>query len=216
MQEKAQDTYLLVGIGNPGSAYQETRHNIGFQIATAFAEKQQLSFRKEAALHGELAKGMLLGRSEKVIVLKPLTYVNRSGEAVQACMRYFRIRLERLLVISDEFAMPFGKLRVSERGSAGGHNGLKSIEQHLMTQHYSRLRFGIGDREQGDLADHVLSKFAEEERSSLPSLIEQAAQVLYTWITQGSEPAKRACAPLESKKSEQGEKKNGDDKTTSL
>ncbi len=216
MPQEALDTYFLIGLGNPGSEYQNTRHNIGFQIVTKFAEKQQLSFRKESAFQGELAKGALLGRREKLIMLKPLTYVNRSGEAIAACMKYFRVPLESILVISDEVAMPFGKLRLSERGGAGGHNGLKSIEQHLGTQYYTRLRFGVDDRKSGDLSDYVLSDFTKEERDSLPELIEQAAQVLYTWITEGSEPAKRACAPLGPKKSEQGEKKNGEDKTAPL
>lgn len=201
MQEETLHPFLLVGIGNPGSAYQDTRHNIGFQIVTAFAKQHQFSFRKESGLHGEVAKGTLHGTSERVIVLMPLTFVNRSGEAVQACVKYFRIPLDRVLVISDEVALPFGKLRLSERGSAGGHNGLKSIEQCLGTQYYARLRFGVGDREHGELADHVLGKFPEEERQCLPALIEQAAQIIHIWITQGSEPAKRACTPIDLKKS---------------
>lgn len=192
--EEAVSPYLLVGLGNPGKQYQDTRHNIGFQVVTAFAERHQLPFRKEASLHGELAKGML-ATGEKVLVLMPLTYVNRSGEAVKACVRYFRIALDRLLVVSDEVALPFGKLRLSERGSAGGHNGLKSIEEQLGTQYYARLRFGVGDRQHGDLADHVLGKFNEEERRSLGALIEQAREVLDIWTTKGGEPAKRACAP---------------------
>jgi peptidyl-tRNA hydrolase, PTH1 family len=201
MHEETADPYLLVGLGNPGNSYQDTRHNIGFQIAIAFAKQHELIFRKDATLQGEVAKGALRGSGDKVIVLMPLTFVNLSGQAVKACVRYFRTRLDRLLVVSDEVALPFGKLRLSERGSAGGHNGLKSIEEHLGTQYYARLRFGVGDREHGELVDHVLGKFKEEEKRRLPALIEQAAQVIYIWITQGGEPAKRACAPIDHKES---------------
>lgn len=218
MSEETLSPFLIVGLGNPGNNYQDTRHNIGFQVVSAFARQHQLSFRKEAALQGEIAKGAL-GTGAKVLVMMPLTYVNLSGDAVQACIRYFRIGLDRLLVISDEVALPFGKLRLSDRGSAGGHNGLKSIEERLGTQYYARLRFGVGDRQHGDLADHVLGKFNEEEKRGLPALIEQAAQVINIWITQGNEPAKRACAPpkiyrarqnlWQSRKKARKENKNG-------
>ncbi len=196
MESCKEEPYLLAGLGNPGTIYQETRHNIGFQVLTAFAEKNHLTFRKNLSLYGEFAKGTLLGLSQIVIALKPLTFVNNSGQAVKACISYFRIAFDRLLVISDEVSLPFGKLRLSERGSSGGHNGLKSIEEHLGTQDYARLRFGVGDREEGSLSDHVLSKFKEEEKKQLPILIEQAVQVIQIWISQGVESARRACAPV--------------------
>ena len=207
MDEQDPNPYLVVGLGNPGSAYQDTRHNIGFQVAAAFARQNLCTFRKENSLKGEIAKGVVQGTNKKVILLMPLTYVNASGEAVRACVNYFRIPLQHLFVVSDEVALPFGKLRLSDYGSAGGHNGLKSIEQCLGTQYYARLRFGVGDREHGELADHVLGKFKEEEMIRLPSIIGQAVQVIQVWITQGSEPAKRACRPSESAEIERRQKR---------
>lgn len=199
--EEASDLYLIVGIGNPGNGYADTRHNVGFQVVQDFARRYGITFRKETSLQAQIGKGALPETGQKVIVMMPQTYVNCSGEAVVACTRYFRIKLERLIVVSDEVALPFGKMRLSDKGSAGGHNGLKDIEAKLGTQYYARLRFGVGDREYGELADHVLGKFTEDEKKRLPPFIEQAVEVLYIWITKGSEPAKRATASQEDLKS---------------
>jgi len=199
--EEASDLYLIVGIGNPGSGYADTRHNVGFQVVQEFARRFGISLRKEASLQAVIGKGALPETGQKVIVIMPLTYVNLSGEAVLAALRYYRIKLDNLIVVSDEVALPFGKLRLSDKGSAGGHNGLKDIEAKLGTQYYARLRFGVGDRENGELADHVLGKFTEDEKKRLPPFVEQAAEVLYIWVTKGSEPAKRATSPQEDLKS---------------
>lgn len=205
MQVETSKHYLVVGLGNPGIDYQDTRHNIGFEVVAAFAKKQQWTFRKDATFHGEFAKGTLEASNgepgKKVIVLMPLTYMNNSGEAVLACVKYFHIPTQHILVVSDQIDLPFGRLKLTENGGAGGHNGLKSVQFCLNTQDYTHLRFGVGDREEGDLADHVLGKFPEEERQRLPTLIEQAVQVIHIWINQGSEPAMRACAPIDPKKS---------------
>ncbi len=191
--EVVDQVFLIVGLGNPGRAYEHTRHNIGFQILRQIADQHHLSFCSAPHIKGELARGSI--GQKKVLLLLPNTYVNLSGEAVRLSKDYFHVPLQHILIVIDDVALPFGKLRLADKGSSGGHNGLKSIEHVLKTQWYVRLRFGIGDREHGALDDYVLGRFTAEECLALPSLVKQAAQVVQTWILEGSEPAKRACAP---------------------
>ncbi len=179
----------MVGLGNPGAEYAMSRHNIGFSVADKLAERNGITMKKEAAMKGWLGKGK--AKETEFFLLKPATYMNNSGESVGKAVRYYQVPVPKILVISDDVALPFGKLRLSDKGSSGGHNGLESIEMSLGTQHYARLRFGVGDREEGDLTDHVLGKFTEEERAKLPELIELAAQTVETWMNQGSEAARR-------------------------
>jgi PTH1 family peptidyl-tRNA hydrolase len=179
--------YLIVGLGNPGKAYDMTRHNVGFEIVQAFARSQQWNFRSTPQLKGELAQGTLHGK--KVILLKPMTYMNLSGHSVQVCAHFFKVALSHLLVISDDIALPLGSLRFRGGGSAGGHKGLISIEEALGTKEYPRLRVGVGDRTQGDLADYVLGSFTSEERVALPSIVERAEKAIDLWIKAGIEVA---------------------------
>lgn len=163
---------LLVGIGNPGREYDKTRHNIGFEILDQWAKKNGETFRVEKRFHGEVAK------VDSVYLLKPSTYVNRSGRSVRALLDYYKLALDELLVIVDDVDLPFGKVKMKARGSAGGHNGLKDIQTHLRTQDYFRLKVGIGDRSRGTLSDHVLGRFSAEETELLPSLVARAEEVI--------------------------------------
>lgn len=180
---------LIVGLGNPGSVYDQTRHNIGFRVLEAFAKKQGWKLRSEAQFFGQIAQGVC--EDKKVILLLPQTYMNSSGESVRKCADYLEVANEKVLIICDDIALPFGQLRLKAKGSAGGHNGLKSVEVHLGTLDYPRLRIGVGDRMHGELADHVLGKFTEEERVKLPSIEEKALASLNIWIKEGVDSAMR-------------------------
>ena len=185
------EKYLIIGLGNPGLAYQETRHNIGFKIVQAFAKKNNWKFRDTPQFNAAFVQGII--HDKKVMLLLPLTYMNKSGEAVKSCMDYFQVSLEKALVVADDIYLPFGQFRLRKEGSAAGHNGLKSIESHLGSQEYSRLKVGIGDREHGELADYVLARFSSEEQQTLPSLIDWAVSILDLYISRGIEEAmKRA------------------------
>lgn len=172
---------LIVGLGNPGEKYSLTRHNFGQMVLYAFAEKHHFSFKKARELKGEVANGMWNG--EKLLLLFPMTYMNLSGESVRKTMGFYKIALEDLLVISDDVALSFGTFRDRERGSSGGHNGLKSIEENLNTPNYHRLRMGVGEPSVGFLEDYVLSFFTEEEQKKLPEIISQGVRFLEEWLS---------------------------------
>lgn len=181
-----EESYLVVGLGNPGKAYEKTRHNIGWNVLKFFAEKHGFVFKSALSeVKGNLALGRQGGK--KVFLLHPMTYMNQSGSAVKLCTDYFKIPLSHLMVISDEADLPFGKLRLRKKGSAGSHNGLKSIEYFLQSQEYPRLRVGIGQPDKGELADYVLGNFTEEENNELPKIIEKAVGVIDSWLAKGIE-----------------------------
>ncbi len=194
---------LVAGLGNPGSAYDETRHNIGFHVVKAFAKKHELSFRHAANFIGDIAQGQLF--QKKVYLLMPLTYMNSSGEAVRLCKEYFDITLSNLLIICDDIALPFGKLRFRAKGSSGGHNGLESIAEHLGTREYPRLRVGIGRDGEQELADYVLGKFTAEEKKALPEVAERALAAIEMWLSSGIESAMRAFNVEKKETGESGE-----------
>jgi PTH1 family peptidyl-tRNA hydrolase len=195
--------YLVVGLGNPGAAYQQTRHNIGFKTVRRFAEKAGFAFHKESHFSAELAQGRMDGK--KAILLLPMTYMNSSGQSAKMCADYFKVSSENVLVVCDDIALPFGHLRFREEGSAGGHNGLKSIEEHLGTRNYPRIKIGIGDRTHGDLSDYVLGKFTADESAALADILEKAAHVVQTWILKGKDGALRYLSALGNKKEEKSE-----------
>lgn len=156
--------YLILGIGNKGDEYTETRHNIGFKIVEKIAEKLEVKF--NSANYGWIAEGKHKGR--KVFLLKPDTYVNLSGNALKFWMQKENIPLENILVVTDDLALPFGTLRLKGKGSDAGHNGLKNIQDKLNTQAYARLRFGISsDFEKGRQVDYVIGKWTDEETLKL-------------------------------------------------
>ena len=174
--------YLIVGLGNPGIKYAQTRHNIGFDILDELVKGSGTSFNTER--HADCAEIKFKGR--KLVLIKPNTFMNLSGKAVQYWLQKEKIAVSNLLVINDDLALPFGTLRLKGKGSAGGHNGLKDIEAVLKTSLYSRLRFGIGsDYARGRQADFVLGPWSKEEQLALPERITQATQFIESFTTSG-------------------------------
>ena len=166
---------LIVGLGNPGREYRDTRHNVGFMVIDEMARRHALTLALAPSQIPETFIAKQFG-VEPLLVAKPLTFMNRSGEAVAALVRYYDIAGSDLLVVVDEVALPFGRLRARPRGSAGGHNGLKSIADRLGTTEFARLRLGVGRGDaRRNLADHVLSKFEPDERPALDEFITRAA-----------------------------------------
>ena len=175
--------YLVVGLGNPGKQYEKTRHNIGFAAVDLLANKHGLEFRKSLKMQGTLAEGNVAG--ESCVILKPLTFMNLSGQSVVLTMRYHAIDLARLLVLVDDVAIPMGQTKLRINSGPGGHNGLKSIEEYLQTNRYARLKLGVGDRAEGDLSSHVLGRFSLEEEKLVPALLERAVDVTSLFVEQG-------------------------------
>lgn len=175
---------LIVGLGNPGKQYEKTRHNIGFLAVELLAKKYGLEFKKKLALRGELAEGTIA--DSPCTLLKPLTFMNLSGDSVSLTMRYGNIEMDQILIIVDDVAIPMGQTRMRTSSSSGGHNGLKSIEESLQTNAYARLRLGVGGSPEGtDLADHVLGRFSEEEEKMVPALLQKAVAVVEAFIKDG-------------------------------
>lgn len=177
------ETVLIVGLGNPGLKYEQTRHNIGFMLLDHLSSQLGATFQNSKENKGLIAAANVDGK--KLILLKPQTYMNLSGESVGRVMRYYQLSEKNLMVVSDECELPFGSLRLRERGSAGGHNGLKNIEIHLGTQEYIRLRIGIGKSEFEPLESYVLSRFTEAEREKLPGILKKASQTVEIWLQEG-------------------------------
>lgn len=176
--------YLITGLGNIGSEYEHTRHNIGFDILDELAKTEGLSF--EVQRYGSVAEYRYKGRV--FILLKPSTYVNLSGKAVSFWMQKEKIKIENLLVIVDDIALPFGSLRVKSKGSDAGHNGLKSIQSILGHNQFARLRFGIDDNfTRGHQADYVLGNWTSDEKAALPERIDKAIEIIKTFGTIGTQ-----------------------------
>jgi peptidyl-tRNA hydrolase, PTH1 family len=174
--------YLIVGLGNPGSKYAETRHNIGFKVVEAIAKELEGSFSLQK--NAETAQVKFKGRT--LVLIKPTTYMNLCGKAVNYYLQQEKISRENLMVITDDLALPFGKLRLKGKGSDGGHNGLKDIQATLNTQEYARLRFGVGsDFNKGQQVDYVLGEWSEEEKESLQERIQVATEFIKGFATIG-------------------------------
>lgn len=174
--------YLIVGLGNIGSDYHDTRHNIGFKILDELAKLEQVTF--ETQKLGELTKFKFKGRT--FILLKPSTFMNLSGKAVKYWMNKEKISLENVLIICDDLNLPFGSVRVKASGSDGGHNGLKNIIEVLNTQQYARFRFGISNEfSKGRQSDYVLSKWNEDEEQKMPERLELATKIIKSFGTAG-------------------------------
>jgi PTH1 family peptidyl-tRNA hydrolase len=172
---------LIVGLGNPGSKYRGTRHNIGFAVADEVAKRNGAVFESSPA---EALVARVRGESP-LLVAKPLTFMNDSGEAVGSLLRYYKIESTDLLVIVDEVQLPLGRLRARARGSAGGHNGLKSVIAHV-GQDFARLRVGVGRGDQRrDLADHVLARFDRDEEADVDRMTMRAADAAELFISDG-------------------------------
>ena len=176
---------LIVGLGNPGREYRDTRHNVGFMVVDEIARRHGIDWASGPSQIVETLVGKRFG-AEPLMLAKPLTYMNNSGESVAGLARYFDVSQDDLLVVVDEAALPFGKLRARARGSAGGHNGLKSIIERLGTNEFSRLRLGVGRGDgRRDLADHVLARFERGEQADLEALIARAADAAEMFAAEG-------------------------------
>jgi PTH1 family peptidyl-tRNA hydrolase len=176
--------YLLVGLGNIGPEYADTRHNIGFMVLDYLAKKYEGNF--EVGRHAFVTEIKTKGRT--YVLVKPTTYMNLSGKAVGHYLNSLKLPPEQMLVITDDLALPFGKIRIRTKGSPGGHNGLKHIEQTLGHNNYPRLRFGVGDDfHKGKQVDYVLSKFTPDGQIDLQTLIERSAEAAIAFGTIGLE-----------------------------
>ena len=179
----------VIGLGNPGPQYQGTRHNVGFAVADEIARRAALAFASAPAdaLIAKWHRAAEGSQPETVLLVKPLTFMNNSGQAVGQLARYFRIDPQDLLVIVDEVQLPLGRLRARSRGSAGGHNGLKSVIAHVGDE-FARLRLGVGRGDgRRDLADHVLARFEADEAAEAGRMIARAADAAERFITSGIE-----------------------------
>ena len=175
---------LVVGLGNPGSKYASTRHNVGFMVVDELLRRAAVS--PTARFKGEVARARV-GRTE-AIVLKPATYMNLSGESVGACARYFRIEVSDVVVIHDELDLDYGDVRIKLGGGSAGHNGLKSITQHMGAD-FVRVRFGIGRPQHGTPTDYVLGRFSADERIDLEDHVARAADMVQAIVADGARSA---------------------------
>ena len=179
--------YIIAGLGNPGEKYDNTRHNAGFLTIDALASKYNIDVR-EKAHKALIGKGVIEG--QKVILAKPQTYMNVSGESIRALVDYYKIVQEELIIIFDDISLEPGQLRIRKKGSAGGHNGIKSIIAHLGTQEFPRIKVGVGDKPpRMDLADYVLSRFSKEDREKMEQAFKDAAEAVEVMIAEGPDAA---------------------------
>lgn len=176
--------YLIIGLGNPGIEYENTRHNVGFRIVDKLAEEFDAHWKEER--HGLRAEVKYKGR--QLILFKPMTYMNLSGKAVRYWLQKDNMDLERMMVVLDDLNLPFGTIRLRAKGNAGGHNGLKDIDAHLGRQDYPRLRIGIGnDFKQGQQVDFVLGTWTDDEEMNLPLITKASIDAIKSFSTIGLE-----------------------------
>lgn len=186
---------LFVGLGNPGPQYDRTRHNIGFEVVDALARRWGIACAEQRKFQGSFGEGMALGLGAygKLRLLKPSTYMNKSGQAIRSVLDWYKLDPGQVLVIYDDMDLPLGRIRLRLSGSAGGHNGMKSTIAHLGTQNFPRLRVGIGAPRSGDrkseTVSHVLGKFAPAEQDLVPKVLDLSVKVLECSLKDGLEKA---------------------------
>ena len=187
-QKKAPVSWLIVGLGNPGGKYEGTRHNVGFMVVDQLADRGRFSVTR--VKHHALTATAEVG-GQGALVMKPVTYMNLSGEAVGEAARFYKIAPAHVLVISDDVDLPLGKLRIRTGGSAGGHNGLKSIIQHLGTDQFPRLKVGVGGKPHPDydMADWVLGKLQGEDKKVMDEAVKRAADAVECFLRDGPQKA---------------------------
>ncbi|MCH4904766.1 aminoacyl-tRNA hydrolase [Cylindrospermopsis raciborskii CHAB3438] len=189
---------LIVGLGNPEPKYDQTRHNIGFAAIDALSRNWHIPVTENRKFQGQFGEGLALG-SKKIRILKPLTYMNRSGESIQAVTSWYKLPPESVLVIYDDMDLPLGKIRLRLSGSAGGHNGMKSTISHLNSQNFPRLRIGIGkpknlpNNDDGDTVSHVLGKFSPQEAKLIDPILAFVVECVELTLKQGVEKAMNRC-----------------------
>ncbi|MCM8780776.1 MAG: aminoacyl-tRNA hydrolase [Candidatus Omnitrophica bacterium] len=177
---------LIVGLGNPGRQYRDSRHNIGFLVAKRLSKIYKIPLRNDAATSSLCGQGKI--RDKEVLIALPFTFMNISGKAVRALFERYRISINDLLVVCDDLDLEFGRIRIKPKGSSGGHKGLKSIIESLGTQDFCRLRIGIGRNFQDsdiDITEYVLSPFNKEEKNKLKTIIDKAVECCSLWIIEG-------------------------------
>ena len=175
--------YVIAGLGNPGREYEGTRHNVGFMTLDALGDKYNIDVR-EKAFKGLIGKGVIEGN--KVILVKPQTYMNSSGESIRAAADYYKVDPEDILIVYDDISLAPGQLRIRAKGSAGGHNGIKSIIAHLGTQEFPRVKVGVGEKPaRMDLADYVLGHFSKEEQATMDDAVKEAADAVCEIVNVG-------------------------------
>ncbi len=177
-------TKAVVGLGNPGRRYVGTRHNVGFEVVDLLARSNR-GGRFQERFQAEIAE--FHADSGKVLLVKPQTFMNLSGLSVRQVADFYQLPLADVLIVCDDVHLPLGKLRIRARGSAGGHNGLRDIQAHLGTTEYARLRVGVGSAGEGELVDHVLSRFRPSEQAVMDDALQLAAQAVGVWIERGTE-----------------------------
>lgn len=187
----ASDFWLIVGLGNPGSKYEGTRHNMGFMVADVLSERWSISFSNHKGL-SKLGKGVmnLDGKSAKFFLAKPLTFMNDSGAAVSSISSYYQIETDHIVIIHDDMDLDFGRIKVKSGGSAGGHNGIRSIDRSLGTPQYARVRMGVGHAQRGahahdNTVNWVLGGFAGAQKSELPNFLADGADAVESVIFRG-------------------------------
>lgn len=188
LQKTSGVDWLVVGLGNPGDQYENTRHNVGWRALDELAETAGVPVQK---LKYKALTNICTVSGAKVLLMKPVTFMNLSGEAVGEAARFFKLPPERVLVFSDDVSLPVGKLRIRKSGSAGGHNGLKSIIQHLGTDAFPRIKIGVGGKPHPDydMADWVLGKFPPEDKKVIDEMVQKAAQAAAYYIKEGPDKA---------------------------
>ncbi len=188
LRPRMENNFLIVGLGNPGAEYAKTRHNAGFLLVEKLAEQWQSGWANERKFVSRVAKAERNG--QKVLLCEPQTFMNLSGESVGALVNYYQLPLVKILVAVDDADLPFGEIRLRKSGSSGGHHGLESIEQHLASREFARLRIGIGRKDSSRaIANYVLGKFEAGENELLKKVLERAANQVETWLAAGSEKA---------------------------
>ncbi len=187
-QSNRRPDLMIVGLGNPGSEYARTRHNIGFEVIDAIAKEHRLKL----ATFKHRARFTTWEHSGKAVLLvKPMTFMNRSGQAVAALARQYNLEPKDLLIVADDLDLPVGKTKMKPKGSSGGHKGHKSIAQSLGSEEYARIKIGIG--KEGETIDHVLSKFSPDDRRVIDSQVERAWKTCVVFVEEGLDAAMNAC-----------------------
>ena len=181
--------YLIVGLGNPGGEYARTRHNAGFMVVDQLADVWKAGWNLEKKFNARVAKGEWSGR--KVLLVEPQTFMNLSGETVGVLMSFYRVPLSQMLVVADDADLPLGEIRLRGKGSSGGHHGLESIEQHVGSREFARLKVGIGRTVDGqrEITGHVLGKFSAPENKLLEKVLHRSALQAECWVNEGLEKA---------------------------
>lgn len=183
-EEDGRVMYIVAGLGNPTKEYDKTRHNVGFEVIDLLAN-QLGAMVEEKKFRAYYVRGIIGG--EKVILLKPQTFMNLSGESVRAVADFYKVAPSHIIVVYDDISLDVGQLRIRTKGSAGGHNGIKNIIAHLGTQEFPRIKLGVGDKPKHmDLADYVLSRFSKEDRALMEDAFKEAAKAVEIMITEGS------------------------------